>query len=260
MTKRLLLATAALFALASCTSALKKKCQETNWFEHGFAVAMSGKRLNSDSFKDQCYKEGVDVSESEMDRGFKAGMANYCKPESAMATGKQGDPLNLDLCDAQSADILKKNHREGVEFFCRESGFAHGASGREYKQVCPTKLEAAFLKEFRRGRKSYLHNQILGREQEIAAEDVKARDLHARSRDINGQLRAVQARLAIASMRSYSSPEARQNATSHLENERQNKQWELDRTEREIAQTRKRQDELRAEISKLRTERDSLAD
>ena len=45
------------FSLVSCSSWFKRReCNKTNWFTHGEKVAMSGKRLDEDSFINECRK------------------------------------------------------------------------------------------------------------------------------------------------------------------------------------------------------------
>jgi len=258
MKTRLFVASAVLVSFAACTSALKKKCRETNWFQHGFDFAMTGQRLNADSFKDQCYKEDVNVNEAELDRGFKAGMANYCKPESALAHGKKGEVLSLELCDGQLATVLTKKHQEGIESYCTLSGYSAGASGAVYKQVCPSALEPAFLKEYRRGRKVYLSNRIAGAEQKITADEGKVADLRRKTQQLGHRERAAELRANRVVRSQFANDAQFQSAKQNADQERQSIGRELRRTESEIQKVRRQQDEAREEITKLRTERDSL--
>ena len=75
------------FSLVACSSWFKRReCNKTNWFSYGEKVAMSGRRLDEDSFINECRKVEADVSDSQLDRGFKTGMATYCQPQTAYET------------------------------------------------------------------------------------------------------------------------------------------------------------------------------
>lgn len=155
--------------LSSCSSYFKRKdCEKVNWYDYGFNVAMSGKRLSNDNFILECKKVEAEMSESQLDLGFKAGMSNYCKPEVVLSTGKKGEFFNAEFCDPGQAKFLTQKHQEGVLLFCESSnGYTFGASGKTYNQICPKNLEAAFLTEYKKGRKRYLNQSILENEQRI---------------------------------------------------------------------------------------------
>ena len=144
--------------LFSCTSYFTRKdCENKNWFDYGYQVAMSGKRLNSDDYLSACRKVDADIQEAQLDLGFKSGMSNYCKPEIVFASGKKGQFFNTEFCDPGQIKILTVKHQEGVHVFCEpSSGFTFGSSGGVYNQICPKAGEDAFLKEYRRGRKRFL--------------------------------------------------------------------------------------------------------
>jgi len=154
--------------LGSCASALKKQCESTNWFEHGRAVALSGRRLNSDNLVGQCQKEDVEVNEAQVDLGFKSGMGQYCTAEGAKETGRKGDPFNPDLCNPSIVSALQKDHEKGVVLYCKPSnGYQQGALGSVYKNVCPKALEDSFMTQFRKGKKVYIMNMIEAKTSEL---------------------------------------------------------------------------------------------
>lgn len=159
-----------LLILTSCTSYFKRKeCEKVNWYDYGYNVAMSGKRLSNDNFVIECKKVEAEMSESQLDLGFKAGMSNYCKPEIVLATGKKGDFFNAEFCDPGQAKFLQQKHQEGVVQFCEGSnGYSYGASGKVYNQICPKSLEAGFLTEYKKGRKKFLNQSILENEQRLS--------------------------------------------------------------------------------------------
>lgn len=130
---------------------------------------MSGKRLSNDNFVVECKKVEAEMSESQLDLGFKAGMSNYCKPEVVFSTGKKGEFFNAEFCDPGMTKQLQQKHQEGVLQFCESSnGYSFGASGRVYNQICPKNLESSFLLEYKKGRKKFLNQSILENEQRIS--------------------------------------------------------------------------------------------
>lgn len=158
-----------LFSLSACSSYFKRKeCENINWYDYGYKVAMSGKRLSNDNYILECKKVEAELSESQLDLGFKAGMSNYCKPETVLATGKKGEFFNSDFCDPGQAKMLTQKHQEGVLLFCEaKNGYSFGASGSSYNQICPKNLEPLFLVEYKKGRKKFLNQSILENEQRI---------------------------------------------------------------------------------------------
>lgn len=147
-----------LAGLTGCASYFKRKqCEALNIYQYGYDLAMKGQRISNDTLIMECRKAEAEISETDLDNGFKAGMSNYCKPESVFQTGKSGERLNLDLCDPGQSRLLRARHAEGVKAFCTPtSGYEVGASGRTYNKICPDDLEAKFLPEYQRGRKKYL--------------------------------------------------------------------------------------------------------
>lgn len=246
-------------SLLGCASALKKQCEKTNWFEHGHGVAMSGKRLNSDDLAQRCEKEGVPVSYAELDLGFKAGMTNYCKPDVALQTGKNGQPLNLEMCATSDHSALRMKHREGVLVFCQPTnGFPFGSTGAAYQGVCPKNVEAAFLKEFRRGRKVYLTQQIAGKESEIQHLDSEVNDLNAKRAELRSQMNALSNSKILTREKQFGATGVRETVQfkddEESKQQKQNIEWEISRVDREIREKRQEQQSLRSEIVKMKTE------
>lgn len=173
--------TSAVFT-SGCASYFKRKeCEKINWYEHGYNIAMQGSRPSRDQTVADCRKVEADISDSQLDRGFKEGMSNYCKPDVAFQTGKKGEPLNLDLCDNSQANNLTLRHKEGVKAFCApDNGFPVGATGRKYNGICPQNMEKDFLKEFNRGRKKFLAGSISENESKIRDYDSKVLDAERR--------------------------------------------------------------------------------
>ena len=170
--------TASLLLLASCTSYFKKKeCEKVNWHEHGRNVALSGKRLNGDDYVRQCERVDAHINHTALDLGFKAGMANYCLPETVMALGRDGQRFNPDMCDGSNLTHLAQQHQAGIRIRCQpENGYRLAALGNIYDKMCPADLEAAFLKEFDRGRKVYLRTVIEQKNQQVTALDKQISD------------------------------------------------------------------------------------
>lgn len=82
--------------LSGCTTYFtRKECERTNWFQHGYDVAMKGKRLDADEHVKTCQSVEAKMSWGDLDTGFKAGMAKYCTEDNVFAVGKSGKPKFL---------------------------------------------------------------------------------------------------------------------------------------------------------------------
>ena len=155
--------------LVACASYFKRKeCEAVNWFEHGKSVALRGEWLNSDTLVGECRKAEAEMSESQLDLGFKSGMQKYCSADNAYMTGKSGDLFSRQLCEGPEINLLLAQHKKGISDYCAKSnGQTAGASGKKYQNVCPPELETGFLPEYRKGRKRYVEAMITSREGEI---------------------------------------------------------------------------------------------
>lgn len=169
-----------LFSIAlqqiGCASYFKRQsCESINWFEHGQKVAMQGQWLNADETVRDCRKADADIGESDLDRGFKSGVAKYCSASNTYKIGKNGDLFSRDICEGPEIQVLLAKHQEGIRDYCaKENGFSVGTSGKKYNQICPKDLESGFLEEYRKGRKKYVHALIESKSQEIHRLDSEA--------------------------------------------------------------------------------------
>lgn len=157
-------------SLTACASYFKRKqCEKTNWHDHGYNVAMSGKRLDADDFIKECQRVEAQFSFQEADQGFKDGMGKYCSLDGAFESGRVGKPFNFQMCDGLPMRSMKARFLEGTKIYCQtDNGYPVGASGASYENVCPKDMELSFLKEFRKGRKTYLGTFISEKEKEMA--------------------------------------------------------------------------------------------
>lgn len=158
-----------LLAQAGCASYFKRgDCERTNWFEHGRKVAMSGKRLDADSFIKECQEVEAKFSFSQADLGFKAGMADYCKDANILEVGKAGKPFSFEMCDGRPLQKMQGQYAKGLEIFCSPAnGYRFGAEGGIYAKNCPSQMEEAWLVEYRKGRKVHLLTVAEAKEREI---------------------------------------------------------------------------------------------
>lgn len=141
-------------SVSGCASYLKKRsCEKTNWYEFGEKIALSGKWLNSNSSLNECRKLEADVDESELDKGFKSGVAQYCTVRNAEFNGRMGGKFSEDICNGPQLNSLVKSYNQGLMFFCsKENAHEVGLSGKIYENNCPTNMEQSFLIGYKKGR------------------------------------------------------------------------------------------------------------
>lgn len=174
---------------AGCASYFKRKeCEKTNWYQHGHDVAMAGKRLDADDHVRECTKAEAKIGWTEMDTGFKAGMANYCTGDNVFAVGKAGRPFSYDMCDGESRKKMRARYTEGLRVFCTPSNaYRFGSSGGVYLEVCPKDSEEAWLTEYRKGRKIWLKAVIDEKEREVVRLDGEVRRLESQRQNLSFQ-------------------------------------------------------------------------
>lgn len=250
-------ATLAVVFLAGCASYFKRKeCEAKNWYQYGYDLAMKGQRISSDNFVGECRKAEAEFSESELDRGFKAGMSNYCKPEVVLQTGRSGEQINLDLCDPGQARMLRARHTEGVRSFCdAKNGYNVGASGKVYNKICPGELEKAFLPEYNRGRKKYLTAMVSETQGKVSDLDRRVNDKDREMRNLQTQLALIPPPQTVVNRTVTPAGMVEKKETSDpYEQRRENVQQNLRRTESEVRELQSQQQTLRDELYKYSRE------
>jgi hypothetical protein len=254
------------FSIGGCTSYFKRKeCEKTNWYEHGQKVAMSGKRLDADPFVKECQKVEAEFSFSELDTGFKAGMAKYCTGDNVFQVGKSGKPFSYEMCDGESEKKMKARYTEGLRIFCTPgNAFRFGSSGGIYENVCPKNEEDAWLTEYRKGRKIWLKAVIEEKTREVARMDGEIQGLERQRSNLTFQQSNLTRSKTMKREHIYD-PATRtyREVVSQEQDERtKQRQDELSRdissVDYQIRSKRKLQEDLNAELSKLRTEMATL--
>lgn len=245
--------------LVGCSSALKKRCESTNWFDYGKSVALSGRRLDSDDLARNCQKEDVPVDHAALDMGFKAGMSNYCQPETVYANGRQGVDFNPGLCDGSNVGVLKNWHVKGLREYCLpDNGYRVGAQGKELRKVCPPDLAPAFERKHSQGRVVYLNEMAKQKEQEVQL-------LNQQQRDYSTDLFRKEALLAalpfVAEPESTNGkpPEQLTNRQRGILRQRESLAREISSLQRKIEELRNQQRTTQQQISEYRSEATALA-
>lgn len=186
---------AVLVTLAGCTSWMtRQECEDLDWYHYGESVAMQGRRLSGDTQVKRCKEADFQVPYGQLDAGFKEGMNKYCQPKVVYATGKSGDVFNPEMCDPAQARVLQQEYARGLEAYCAvENGFTVGTSGKKYQNNCPQKNEAAFLKEYRRGRKAYLTGKINEADLNMIGVERQTLELERQRNNVSWRLSAIPA-------------------------------------------------------------------
>lgn len=248
---------ASLFVFAGCASYFKRQeCQAKNWYQYGFDLAMKGQRISNDNFVAECRKAEAEFSEADLDRGFKAGMSNYCKPEIVFQTGKNGENLNLDLCDPGQGRFLKSRHTDGVKAFCDpKNAFQVGASGRTYNKICPADLEKNFLPEYSRGRKKYLTAMVQETQGKVSDLDRRVNERDREARNLQTQLALIPPPQTVINRTVTPAGMVEKKETSDPYQERRDRVTsDLRRSENDVHELQTQQQALREELYKYSRE------
>lgn len=251
-----------LFFLGSCASYfVRKECEKTNWFEFGRSVALKGERLSGNDHIVRCEQVEAQIDHAALDLGFKAGMERYCQPDMVFAIGRRGEFFNLNLCDGDKPRLLQAKHADGVALYCQKgNGFAAGALGTPYNNICPKNLEPAFLVEFNRGRKNYLQTVISVTESEIddLRDDIdrleKQRTSIAFQMNALGKTKTIKKAVVYDPVSRTHKEEISIGEDESTRRRKDSLQWDLDRVTREIESKLQKQTELRKKIREIKTE------
>ena len=239
---RCFLAALAFLFLSSCSSyMIRKECEKLNWYQVGYDAAMRGDRISNDDQVSRCRKADAEMSESQLDVGFKAGMSKYCQPDTVFQTGKNGDLFNTDFCDSSQASLLRAKHDKGILAYCQASnGINAGTSGRKYKNVCSAEQESSFLPQYKQGRKRYLNGMIRNLESKISETERDLTRLQNQKRSLDTQI----------SLMPYAKS-GEGDPYSARRNDLQNQSWQIGS---QLSVKEQQKDNLQKEIDDLRKE------
>ncbi len=249
--------------LAGCTTYFKRKeCEDRNWQDYGYNLAMKGVRPGEDNYVAECRKVEAEFSESSLDLGFKSGMSAYCKPDQAFLTGKKGQKINLDFCESGLAKILTQKHQEGVKVYCSgENAYIEGSSGHEYTGICPAELESAFNKEFRRGRKKFVQGTIADLQNKYHEKDAKISGLRHDNDQLTMRLALLpQPRTIVERTYDPVTKSMREDVKTEdpYAHEKERLRNEIDSNRHKLQSAEREQSKIRDEISKFQTELSGL--
>lgn len=253
---------AALIFNVSCASYFKRKeCEKTNMYQHGYDVAMSGKRLDADDFVRQCQKVEAKFSFTDLDTGFKAGMSKYCTSDNIYDVGKAGKPFAYEMCDGESASKMRARYTEGLRVFCTpQNAYRFGTSGGVYQNVCPKNGENEWLTEYRKGRKIYLAAVIEEKEKEAHRIDGELATMESRRMLLTHQLNMANQQTEVRTERIWDAKTGTyQERTSRNESPEgkmraQQLSGDLSNLNYQIQLLRDKQKTLQTEVSAMRTE------
>jgi hypothetical protein len=226
--------------LSSCASYFtRKECEKLNWYQVGFDAALRGDRISNDDVVSKCRKADAEISESQLDVGFKAGMNRYCQPDGVFQTGKSGELFNTEFCEPGQISFLRKRHQDGLTAYCQD-GHTAGLSGKKYKNVCAPALEKGFLPEYRKGRKKYLQGMIQNSE-------VKVRELNSDIDRLSLEKRITDTRLSALPYVKTGDQDPFVNERSRLNNQ----SWSLSSN---LSQSTQQRSKLQTELDNLKQE------
>ena len=256
-----------LLTQVSCSSYFtRKSCEKVNWFQHAYNIAMDGKRLEEDDRYKECEKVETDINSAEVDRGFKSGMENYCKPDTAHAKGAAGAvSINYDFCDSNIAPRLRARYLEGLTKFCKpDAAFTFASTGGVYRNQCPKEMETAFIAKYRKGRQIFLKNQIASNEDQIKGLEGEIREQQALRNSVSSRIAFLPRTKIVNKTKAYD-PATKSYKESTAVTEDPNIQRQRDDLERDLRshnsqiQTKQEsQRQLRESIHSLRAEMESL--
>lgn len=246
------------FTFGGCSTwTLKKKCESTNWFEHGKNIASSGQYIEGDDWVRQCRKvERFDAGK--VDLGFKSGRESYCSYKSIFEQGAKGQPVNFKMCDGLKMEAMVRSHQDGLKGFCtRDNGYAFGSTGGIYLQVCSKEQEKEFLSPYYRGRKEHLSKRLAADEVSLREQMQLSKELSSRRSGLESEL-SYMPKLERCEQRSVFDPKAQQQVNRLV---CEADPWVVNRrraVEERLNEARREESEAQARAATLRTSVDSL--
>lgn len=182
--------------LSGCSYFQRKSCESTNWFEHGKQVALRGQRLTGNNMVEKCRKVEADISDSQLDLGWKAGQGEYCSLSGAYMAGREGRSFNGEICNASDFAKLAAENKKGIRDYCvPENGEELGRKGQTYEKVCPDNLMKNFVLAYNKGRKAFLGKKVEQLKSELFAKESNLRFQQGRLEGYRANLLHAEGRL-----------------------------------------------------------------
>ncbi len=250
--------------LTSCSYFTKKSCEETNWHQHGYNLAMQGKRVDGDSLVTKCEKVDALVRHDQLSTGFKEGMNKYCDIDTVYKKGRAGDDFNFSFCDGPGLRKMKSEFKRGIHDLCKTDGYKYGAKGKVYNNICPPKLEKTFMAQYKKGRRKHLRGQISQAEASIDALEDELDGLDREKAVLQGQLMAMpvtqtQQRVRVCnSSRTQCRTEIKMVEDPRNQSRRAKVKRKYDNLNHQIKRKRKQKSAQKKKIRALRSEIDEL--
>lgn len=251
MKRNIVLLAFLVLSLSSCAYFKRKSCESTNWFEHGKQVALRGLRLSGDDTVEQCRKVEADISDAQLDLGWKAGQAEFCTLAGAYHVGREGRAFNGEICNPSDLAKLIAENKKGIRGYCTpENAEELGREGKTYEKICPDELLKNFVLAYNKGRKTFLTTRANQLKSDLMLKENDLRFQQGRLEGYNANARYAEGRLHGLSINA--TPEERssaqvqydsaqsdawnaKNAVNSLENSISIIRTELNETERELS-------------------------
>jgi hypothetical protein len=163
-----LIALSSVFLLGGCAMHMsKEQCQNTNWYQLGETNGSNGQNVNLGNDISDCRKYHISVDVKAYQRGWNAGIKNFCTYQKGYSFGSSGRG-NPNVCPAGNLQRqFNEGFRKGANIFCRNSknGFALGREGKGFPGACDSSSYLAFNTSYQQGRAIYdrtseIRNQI----------------------------------------------------------------------------------------------------
>lgn len=154
---RLTIAGCAALALTACVPHLtKQQCLTINWYQMGYADGQQGRNpRNLQQDIQDCAKFKIPVNTPAYQRGWRAGVRVYCRPNNAYNMGVNGKTYNH-ICPSNMASRFDRAWHRGLRKYCiPATGYNLGRSGAAMPNFCAPDQVNRFRNAYTSGRRIY---------------------------------------------------------------------------------------------------------
>lgn len=182
--------------LSACGSHLnQQQCASMNWYQVGYNDGAAGNyQQDLHNAMQDCAKFGMTVDATRYQKGWQAGVKQFCQPEQAEQLGIRGQTYNP-VCPSHLSAAFDQAWRRGLHRYCIPStGYNLGRQGAAFPDFCAPDQAVKFRNAYDDGYRIY--SAIQGLNQDIGNInndlDRNQRQVHKQQRqidDINQQLK-----------------------------------------------------------------------
>lgn len=186
--------------VVGCTSALKKRCVESDWHKIGEQHALEGQQNMGDQENQRCQTEKVEINLENYNAGYEVGRQQYCSEGNGQKVAMSGNANPKSICSKEAWEFFQKGYKRGLVDYCRRENILKVAiQGAVFPLHCPKEKQQELERNFQIGHVQFLNNKIVSLmakieslERQLVEEKSENSSLERKVSDLRSQVSSLE--------------------------------------------------------------------